>query len=63
MHIYDNVVLISAAQQSDLAVQMYVLFHVLFHDSLSQDIEYPSPCFMVGPCCLSILYKLVHICV
>ena len=36
---------------------IYILFHTLFHCGLSQDIEYSSLCYAVGPCCLSILYK------
>ena len=40
----------------------YILFHILFHDGLSQDIEYSSLCYKVGPCCLSILYVIVCIC-
>ena len=31
---------------------MYFFF--LFHDGLSQGIEYSSLCYTVGPCCLSI---------
>ena len=44
--------LISAVQQSDSVI----LFHILFHYGLSQNIEYISLCYTVGPCCLSILY-------
>ena len=32
----------------------YILFHILFHHGLSQDFEYSSLCYTVGPCCLSI---------
>ena len=32
-----------------------------FHYGLSQDIEYSSPCYRVGPCCSSILCILVCI--
>ena len=32
-----------------------------FHYRLSQDIEYSSLCYTVGPCCLSILYIVVYI--
>ena len=35
---------------------IYVLFKVLFHYRLLQDIEYSSLCYTVGPCCLSVLY-------
>ena len=41
---------------------VYILFHILFRDGLSQDIEYSSLCGTVGPCCLSILYIIVCIC-
>ena len=34
----------------------YILFHVLFHYGLSQDIKYSCLCYIVGSCCLSILY-------
>ena len=41
----------------------YILFHILFHYGLSQDIEHSFLCnYTVGPCCLSILYMLVCIC-
>ena len=40
----------------------YILFHILFHYSLSQGIEYSSLCYTVGPCCLSILYIILCIC-
>ena len=51
-----NVVLISSVQQGDSVIHMYVciLFHILFHYVLSQDIEYSSLCYTVGTCCLSI---------
>ena len=39
-----------------------ILLHVLFHYGLSQDIEYSSPCYTLGPCCLSTLHVLVCIC-
>ena len=29
----------------------YILYHILFHYGLSQDIEYSSLCHTVGPCC------------
>ena len=41
---------------------IYILFHILFHYGLSQDIEYSSLCYTVGPCCLSILYIIVCLC-
>ena len=36
-----------------------MLFHILFHYGLSQDIEYSSLCCTVGPYCLFILYIVV----
>ena len=54
------VVLISAIQQSDYSyIHVCILFNILFHYGLSQDVEYSSLCYTLGPCCLSILYKLV----
>ena len=50
-------VLISVVQQSDL-LYIYILFHILFHDGLSQDIEARSLCSTGGPC-LSILYYII----
>ena len=32
-------------------IQLYILFYILFHYGLSQDIEYSSLCYTVGPCC------------
>ena len=37
-----NVVLISAVHQSDSVIHIYILFHILFHYGLSQEIEYVS---------------------
>ena len=37
-------------------------FHILFYYGLSQDIEYSSLCYAVGPCCLSIPNVIVCIC-
>ena len=45
-----------------LYIYIYILFYVLFHCGLSQDIEYSSLCYIVGPCCLSIPYVIVCIC-
>ena len=39
-----------------------IIFYILFHYGLSQDIEYGSPRYTVGPCDLSILYVIVGIC-
>ena len=46
--------LIYTLQQSD-SVSHNVLFRILFHYSLPQDIEYSSLCYTAGPCWLSIL--------
>ena len=40
---------------------LYILFQILFHHHLSQDIEYGSLCYTVGPCLLS-LCIIVCIC-
>ena len=40
---------------------IYIPFHTLFHDGLSQDSEYSSLCVTVGPCCLSILHIVVSV--
>ena len=40
---------------------IYIYIHILFHYVLWQDIKYSSLCYTVGPCCLSILYKIVCI--
>ena len=34
-------------------------FHILFHYSLLENIEYTPLCYTVGSCCLSILYVIV----
>ena len=39
----------------------YILFYILFHYGLSQEIGYSSLCYTVGPCCLSILNVTVCI--
>ena len=39
-----------------------ILFCILFHYSLSLDIESNSLCYTVGPSCLHILCVLVYIC-
>ena len=65
-----NVVLVSGVQQSNsilhtyvcVCMHIYILFQILFHYRLLQDTEYSSVCYTVGPCCLSILYIVVFIC-
>ena len=44
-----------------VCVYIYILFQILFHYSLLQDIEYSSLCYAVEPSCLSILYLVVCI--
>ena len=35
---------------------IHILFHIYFHYDLLQVIQYASICYIVGPCCLSLLY-------
>ena len=49
--------LISAVEQSDSIINIYILFH----SSLSCDVEHSSLCYTVGLCCLFILYVVVCI--
>ena len=41
---------------------IHVVFPILFHYGLSQDNQYSSLCYKVGPCCPSILHIRVSIC-
>ena len=41
-----------------VCVCVCMLFQIIFHNRLFQEIEYSSLCYTVGPCCLSILYKI-----
>ena len=41
---------------------IYILFNIIFHYALSQDIEDSSLCYTVRPFCLSILYIIVCLC-
>ena len=36
-------------------LHIYIVFYILLHYGLSQDVEYSSLCYTVGPCGLSIL--------
>ena len=62
--------LISAVQKSDSVIHIdiyvyiyiYTLFFIFFSIMVSQDIEYSSLCYTVGPYCLFILYIKVCIC-
>ena len=40
---------------------IYILFQILFHYKLLQDIEYSSLCYTVGSCCLSILFYFIYL--
>ena len=42
--------LISATQQGDPVMHVYILFPILFHYGLLQDIEYSPLCYTVGLC-------------
>ena len=46
---------------NDSLIHIYILFHILFHYGLSQDIEYTSLCNTVESC-LSIKYIMVCFC-
>lgn len=35
-----------------------ILFHIIFHDGPSQEIEYIPLCYTVGSCCLATLHKI-----
>ena len=43
-------------------IYIYILFQIILHYRLLQDIEYSPLCFTVNPCCLSILCTVVCIC-
>ena len=49
VHLIYNIVLISAVKQSGSVIHIYILFQILFHYRLLQDIEYNSLCYTVGP--------------
>lgn len=51
--------LLSVVQQRDSIIHIYILFNILFHYHLSQDVEYISLCYTIGPCFLSIRYMIV----
>ena len=42
-----NVVLISAIQQRNSVIHVYILFPILFHSGLSQDMEHSPLCYTV----------------
>ena len=60
-----NVVLVPSRWQSNSAIlysRIYIIFQILFHCILFPHIECGSLCYVVGPCCLSMLYIVVCIC-
>ena len=59
-----NIVLVSSVQQSESAICIYkaTLFQILFPSRLLQNMEQSSLCYTVGPCQLSVLQMVVHIC-
>ena len=40
----------------------YIISQIIFHYRLLQDTEYSSLSCRIGPCCLSMLYKLKDTC-
>ena len=40
--------LISTQQSDYIYIYMCIVFHILFHSGVSQDIEYNSLCYTVG---------------
>ena len=51
-----------AKSQTQLSTHTNILLQTPFHYRLLQGIEYSSPCYPVGSCCLSILYTVACIC-
>ena len=51
-----NIMLISALQQSDSVMRIYIVFHILFHYSLLEDVECSPLYYIVGPGGLPIPY-------
>ena len=45
-----NVVLFSGVQPSDSVIPIALLFQILFHYRLIQNIEWSSLCYIIGPC-------------
>ena len=43
-------------------IYVYILYKIIFHYDLSQYVEYSSLCYIVGLCCLCVLYIIVGIC-
>ena len=44
-------------------IYIYTFFNILFHYGLFQNIEHSSLGYTVGPCCLSVLYILIIVCI
>ena len=42
-------------------IQLYILFHIIFHYGLSQHIEYSSLCFIVGPVFIHSVYNSLYL--
>ena len=53
--------LISAVQQSDSVIHIYILFYILFHYGLSQDVEYSSLYYTVGPAVIQSIFNSLHV--
>ena len=46
----------------NIYIYIYSFINIVFHYGLSQDTEYSSLSYMVGPCCLSIPCIVAYIC-
>ena len=44
-----------------VCVYIYILFQIIFHFRLLQDIEYISLCYTAGLCCSSILHNSIYL--
>ena len=57
-----NVLLVLGVQQIDwvLAIIKAIIFQVFFHDRLLQDTQHSSLSYILGPCCLSMLYIVMY---
>ena len=56
--------LVSGVQQNDSVILIYIYtpsFHIFFYYDLSQDIEYNSLWYTIGPYCLSSMYNSFHL--
>ena len=43
-------------------IHIYILFQIIFLYKLLQGIKHSSLCYIVGRCCLPILYRVLCIC-